>query len=342
VGAEGPRPSRIRLALRVGLALAISVLGCSAPDRSAGRAPSSPARDEPRTRDEGRQPFLRVLGTAQDGGIPHAACGCDRCEAARRDPYRRRRIASLALAIPAANKVYLIDAGPDLREQLEALRDVRPVPEGGTDRAPLAGIFLTHAHMGHYAGLVFLGFESLHVRRLPVYGSARMVAFLEENGPWSQMVRLEEIEPLVVEPGRPIPLEDGLSLTALVVPHRAEFTDTLAYWIRGPRASVFYAPDTDGWEGWSVPLEEVVSRADVALLDGTFYSADELPDRDLAPIAHPFIRATMDRLGRLGAGKVFFTHLNHSNPALDPQAPARREIVSRGYRLLEDGEEFPL
>lgn len=238
-----------------------------------------------------------------------------------------------------------MDATPDLREQLAALRDLRPLPPGRTHRAPLDGIFLTHAHAGHYTGLVFLGFESLHVQGLPVYASASMAAYLRSNGPWSQMVRLGEIQLVEVAPGRPIPLGQGVSVEALAVPHRAEFTDTLAYWIRGPRSSVFYAPDSDRWEGWPVSLEAVVSRARVAILDGTFFSGEELGDRDLTKIAHPFIRHTMVRLEPLvrdRGTRVYFTHLNHSNPALEPNSEARREIEARGFRVLEEAEEFPL
>ncbi len=290
-------------------------------------------------------PFVRVLGTAQDGGLPHAACACDRCEAARRDPSRRRRVASLALVLPESRRLYLVDATPDLREQLAALRDVRPVPPGQTHRSPLDGVFLTHAHAGHYTGLLYLGYESLHVRDLPVHGSTRMLAYLRSNGPWSQMVRLGEVRLVEMLPDRPVILEEEVAVGAFPVPHRAEFTDTFAYVIGGPRSKLLYVPDTDGWSNWSVPVEEVLAEVDVALLDGTFYSRDELPDRDLSKIAHPPISDTMDRLehvARQRGIRVYFTHLNHSNPALDPKSEARRAIQARGFRVLEEGEEFPL
>lgn len=331
---------RSRRAPRAGLlAFALGL----APWLGAGCSPAGPDDDTERPVRGGA--FVRVLGTAQDGGLPHAACACEHCEAARLDPPRRRRIACLAIALPEARKLYLVDATPDLREQLVALRDFRPVPPGRTDRAPLDGIFLTHAHVGHYTGLVFLGFESLHVQRLPVYGSASMAEYLRSNGPWSQMVRLGEIQLVEIAPRRPVPLGQDVSVEPLAVPHRAEFTDTLAYWIRGPRSVVFYVPDSDRWEGWPAPLEEIVSKVDVAILDGTFFSGAELGDRDLTKVTHPFIRDTMARLEPLARerpGRVLFTHLNHTNPALAPLSPARREIEARGFRVLEEGQEFPL
>jgi len=148
-------------------------------------------------------PRVRVLGTAQDGGFPHAACDCHRCSLARRDPRVQRRVASLAVIVPP--KVYLIDASPDVRQQIAALSDVRDRPDGaaggGVDRAPVDGIFLTHAHIGHYLGLAFFGFEAIHTHDLPVYSTASMGEFLAANGPWDQLLRLENIRTVILTAG---------------------------------------------------------------------------------------------------------------------------------------------
>jgi len=290
-------------------------------------------------------PELLVLGTAQDGGLPHVSCYCAQCTAARKDPARARRVASLALFLPSSDRVFLVDATPDLRPQLDVVHDRRGRPGGGADRAPLDGVLLTHAHLGHYTGLAFFGFEALHTRALPVYCTPRMATFLRGNGPWNQLVTLDNIRIDEVARGGTIDLGDGVSVTVLAVPHRDEYSDTVGLRIEGPRSTVLYVPDTDGWERWDPPLASALQGVDLALLDGTFYSMGELPGRDMSQVRHPLITASMDLLEPLlgPAGlRVAFTHLNHSNPALDPDGPERAAIESRGFRILDDGVSLPL
>jgi len=318
------------------LALLVLLGGC-------GEKPSM----EPAAQDRGRfdGPFVRVVGTVQDGGLPHAACTCTNCEIARRHPDRKEHIASLALVLPASGKVYLIDATPDIRDQLYELRDVRRPVDGRVDRSPLDGIFLTHAHIGHYLGLAFLGFEAVHTRGLPVWATPRMAAFLSANGPWSQLVELNNITLEEIVPGAGVELEEGVTVTAVRAPHREEYADTLAFRIDGPSHSLFYLPDTDSWVAWTQPLPEALAGIDYALLDGTFFSLDELPGRSVESIGHPLISQTLDPLAETvqeSGLQVFFTHLNHSNPALDPESSERREIESRGFKILEEGMEFGL
>jgi pyrroloquinoline quinone biosynthesis protein B len=288
---------------------------------------------------------VRVLGIAQDGGLPHAACRCSRCETARNDPTRRSGVASLGIIAPAAKKVYLIDATPDIRDQLALLQDVRLAPKGKVDRDPIDGVLLTHAHMGHYLGLAHLGFEAVSTKGVPVWASERMGNFLRQNGPWDQLVKLENILIKRATPGQPILLSDGIRVIPIEVPHRSEYTDTLAYRIEGPSKRILYIPDTSPWEKWEKPMERSLEGIDIALLDATFFSGAELPGRDLTKIGHPLIRDTMRRLeGRLKAGKleVYFIHLNHSNPALDPKSEAAAEIERRGFHVARVGQEFSL
>ena len=294
---------------------------------------------------EPASPYVLVLGTAQDGGIPHAACTCPHCDAARRSPGRRRRIASLAIVVPATGKRFLIDAGPDLREQLDRLPPAAGRPHGGVDRAPVDGVLLTHAHVGHYLGLAFFGFEAVHTVKLPVDCTPRMAAMLRANVPWSRMVAREEIDLRERPPGSAFELDPGVTVTPFLVPHRDEDSDTVGWRIRGPRRTVVYVPDTDGWAAWRPSLREVLNGCDVALLDGTFYAAGELPGRDPAKIGHPMIPATMDLLEddvRGGRLRVLFTHLNHSNRALDADGAALGEIRRRGFDLASDGQTIPL
>jgi pyrroloquinoline quinone biosynthesis protein B len=291
------------------------------------------------------EPFVVVLGTAQDGGLPHAACTCPRCEAARRDPGRRRLVASIAIVVPSAGKRYLVDATPDLREQLDRIPAVGSHPRGSVDRAPVDGVLLTHAHIGHYLGLAFFGFEAIHTTRLPVWATPRMAAFLGANAPWSRLVTREEIALHETPPGVAFELDTGVRVTPFAVPHRDEDSDTVAYEIAGPRHTVFYAPDTDAWDTWSGEAVAALGRCDAALIDGTFFAAGELPGRDVAKIGHPLIPATMDLLEdrvRSGRLRVLFTHINHSNPLLEPASPERRAVEDRGFSLADEGRRLPL
>lgn len=356
-----PMPSTVRIA-----AALVLLGGCGGePSPAARERPSAAARGEPATApgepaaappaavdppplppawsaDEG--PHLRVLGTAQDGGLPHAACTCERCEAARADPTRARRIASIALVLPSKSQVFLFDATPDIRPQLHAVRDVGEPVAGKVDRKPVDGVFLTHAHLGHYTGLAFLGFEAVHAEGIPVYATPKMVELLGGNAPWDQLVRLGEIEPEPLAPGEPLRL-GPVTVTPVEVPHRNEYADTVAFVVKGPRKKVLYVPDTEPWSRWSAEATALLSSVDVAIVDGTFYSPDELPGRAVSSIGHPLMTDTMDMLEervRDGALVVYFTHFNHSNPVLDPGGPERRAVEARGFFVLDDGRTLPL
>ena len=273
-----------------------------------------------------RQPYALVLGIAQDGGYPQAGCNRPDCQAAWRNPKLRRHVASLAIVDPTTNQAWMIDATPDFPEQLQLLGN-----------AKLDGILLTHAHIGHYLGLAQLGREVMGTHGVRVYAMPCMSTFLEHNGPWEQLVRLGNI---VIEPlkdGAELRLNEHITVTPIVVPHRDEYSETVAFIVRGPSRSILWLPDIDKWEKWSTPIESVVERVDVAYVDGTFYDANELPGRDLKEIPHPLIVESIARLARF-APRVRFIHLNQSNPALrDPK------IVERnGFHVAHERERVDL
>ena len=283
------------------------------------------------------RPFYRNL---------HAACSGANCLAARKDPARRRLIASLAVVLPQSGQVFLIDASPDIRQQLDRIAAVRGVEAPGrVERAPLDGIFLTHAHMGHYLGLAFFGFEAIHTRQVPLYSTARMGDYLRENGPWSQLVAFENVALETAKPDQVVELGEGVRIRAVPVPHRDEYADTVGFLIEGPQRTVLYVPDTDSWGAWEPGLPERLGGIDVALLDGSFFSTAELPGRSVEEIGHPLISDSMDLLEAMvasGEVEVIFTHLNHSNPALDPASSESSEIVRRGFSVLADGQRIAL
>jgi pyrroloquinoline quinone biosynthesis protein B len=289
-------------------------------------------------------PTVRFLGSAQDGGFPHAACLCERCEAAISSPTSARNVASLALL--DGERSYLIDATPDIREQLRMLRD-RSTVQGRVNRQPLDGIFLTHAHLGHYTGLAFFGFEAIHAQAIPLFASEAMLKFLQGNGPWSQLFDLENLKAMRLSPASSIQLSESLNVTAIKVPHRDEFADTVGFLIAGPTKRLFYVPDTDGWDAWDEPIESWLEQhsVDILVADGTFFSLDELPGRDVSSIGHPLIEDSMERLSGLveaGSVEVYFTHFNHSNPLLNADGETARRITAAGFKLIEDGLEIEL
>ena len=313
----------------------LATAACAAPGPPAA-SPSTPLA-----------PWVLVLGTAQDGGLPQIACDRDCCRAARADPSRARLVTSLLLVDPRGGQRWLFDATPDLARQLERAPGgpvAGPAREGA--RPPLFdGIFLTHAHLGHYTGLLQLGPEAYAADRQPVHASERMARLLRTQAPWSLLVEggALELRPLV--PGVPVDLAEGLSVTPIAVPHRDELSDTLAFVIRGPRRTLLYLPDVDAWERWDRRLEDVLAEVDVALLDGSFFDAGELPGRDLAEIPHPLVTQTMARLADAPASerrKVVFTHLNHSNPAADPGSPQAARVRAAGMRVAAEGQAFSL
>lgn len=240
------------------------------------------------------------------------------------------------VAVVDGSRAWLLDAGPDFRQHL-ALLDGHG--------AELVGILLTHGHIGHYTGLMYLGRETMNAESLRVWAAPRLVSFLKSNGPWEQLVTAGNIDLRVIEPGNPIRLSDQVRIQAIEVPHRDEYSETVGYLVMGPECSVLYVPDTDGWDEWDPPVEDHIRRVDIALLDATFFSHDELPGRDLAKIAHPLVTESLTRFGVLDdrdLAKIRFTHLNHSNPLLDPSSDEYVSVARAGIAVAKEGDVYLL
>ena len=287
-------------------------------------------------------PYLLLLGTAQDGGYPQIGCRQELCRVAREDPVRGRRVVSALVVAPEQGRRWLVDATPDLPAQIELARGHGEPPRDGRGRPPLFdGIFLTHAHIGHYTGLMHLGREAYGSEATPTFVTASMGRFLRENGPWSLLVEAGHLELVECATGEAVELVPGLSITPLPVPHRGEYSDTVAFLIRGPRRTLLYLPDIDSWEEWQVAIEDLLREVDVALVDGTFFGQGELPGRDMNTVPHPLITSSMARFAPLPVeerAKVRFFHLNHTNPALDPWSDAAARIRAAGMAVARDGE----
>lgn len=245
---------------------------------------------------------LVVLGVAQDAGFPHLGCTKICCVEKRKG--QPERVSSIGVRNPTTGESFLFDATPDVVAQVHQLNGgVKPT-----------GVFLTHAHMGHYAGLLYFGRESADWKGIPVYGSARIGKYLESNDPWKYLVANKNIELRLVVLDSPVSIADGLSVTGFLVPHRDEFTDTLGFIIRGPNRSAVFIPDIDRWEKWDRSIRDLANEHDLLFLDGTFSSPAEVGGRDIEQIPHPMIPRTRELL-KGTKGKVWFIHLNHTNPA---------------------------
>ena len=197
-------------------------------------------------------PYLYVLGVAQDAGYPQAGCYEPHCMPGWQDPKLRRGATSVALVMPESGKKYLFEATPHLPSQLYFLEQ-----EAASADNDLAGVFLTHAHIGHYAGLMYLGHEAMGASGVPVYAMPRMTEYLKSNGPWSQLVAYENIALQPLDDRGIVPL-GSVDVTPFLVPHRDEFSETVGYHIVGPEKSAIFIPDIDKWSEWDTDLVDVL------------------------------------------------------------------------------------
>ncbi|MDN5201788.1 MBL fold metallo-hydrolase [Fulvivirgaceae bacterium BMA10] len=286
------------------------------------------------------EPFMVVLGIAQDAGYPQAGCQKACCELVYQGKNKAKLVSCIAVVDPISNEKWIFDATPDFKEQLHALDEISP------DRsAEISGIFLTHGHIGHYTGLMHLGREVMGAENIPVYAMPRMASFLSGNGPWSQLVNLNNIEIKSLKADSSIVLNERISVTAFLVPHRDEFTETVGYKIQGPGKSFIFIPDIDKWGKWERDINALIENTDYAFLDGSFFENGEIPGRDMNEIPHPFIAESIERFGSLlpeDKGKVHFIHFNHTNPVLIEGSEARKKVIQRGFKIAREMQVIPL
>lgn len=283
---------------------------------------------------------LIVLGSVQDGGSPHIGCSRACCAPLYQNPDPSRKVVALGLIDRIAGRTFLIEAGPDFPEQLRLLHE-----RAAQDAQAPSGIFLTHAHIGHYSGLMYLGREALGADSVAVYAMPRMLGFLKENGPWSQLVSQGNIALRPLEDSRPIRLTQRLEVVPFRVPHRDEFSETVGFEIRGPGKTALFIPDIDKWERWETDIVARIRQVDLAFLDASFYDANEVGYRDMSEIPHPFVVESLSRFDSLPDAerrKIRFIHLNHTNPLLDPSSDQSLSVQNKGYGVARFGETYGL
>ena len=282
---------------------------------------------------------LKVLGTIQDGGIPHMGCSKECCTNYFENKSIRIGVSSIGVSNFKYETNYIVDTTPDVNFQLQALI-------GNTNPSEkLDGIFLTHAHMGHYAGLLNFGRESLNSNNIPVYLMPKFFDFISNNGPWDQLVSLNNIKLQRIYNNEKVILHNNLSFTPILVPHRDEYSETVGYIIEGNRKKALYIPDIDKWAKWNISITEMIKNVDYAFLDGTFFDEKEINNRDISEIPHPFIIESLElfnNLKNIDKAKVYFIHLNHTNPVLNKNSEEYKRVILSGFNVAEPGMKFIL
>ncbi len=283
------------------------------------------------------QKYVVVLGIAQDAGYPQAGCTKTCCEVYWNGEETQKYVISLGIVDKANNQMWMIEATPDFNKQLRDLQTHLENPQVVPN-----GIFLTHAHIGHYTGLMHLGREVIGAKDLLTYVMPRMADFLTNNAPWSQLVKINNLRLEVMEAEKAVDLNNGINLTPFLVPHRDEYSETVGYKIESEKSSLLFIPDIDKWEMWEKDLKEEIKKVEAVLIDGTFYQNGEIPNRDMSEIPHPFIEESMKFLQDLEdseKAKVYFIHLNHTNPLLR-DTPERKAFLESGFKVVEQGQVF--
>lgn len=293
----------------------------------------------PLQKTESKEVSLMILGVFQDAGSPQIGCNKSCCKSLYLNPDHKRQVVSLGLIDANNQKRYLFEATPDIRMQMKLLTlsdREKEVPDG---------IFLTHAHIGHYTGLMHLGKEAMDAEAVPVYVMPGMKNFLQSNGPWSQLILRKNIVLEELKSDVAIEMSENISITPILVPHRDEFSETVGYRIEGPNKSALFIPDIDKWAKWDKNILDEIRKVDYAFLDATFYSGKEIGNRDISEIPHPFIIESLELFSVFEPeerNKVIFIHFNHTNPVIDPNSVEAKKVLDQGFRIARMNDVFKL
>jgi len=282
--------------------------------------------------------YIYILGNTQDAGLPHIGCQHPFCED-NFNVYEEHYTTSIAVVNSDLKKYILFEATPDITFQLNNLKknifDEFLLPES---------IYITHAHIGHYTGLMYFGREALGSKELIVRVLPRMSNFLQNNGPWSQLVDINNIKIKEINFGSSTKELANINITPVQVPHRDEYSETAGYIIKGKNKKALFIPDIDKWEKWDRDLSQLAKEFDFLLIDATFYNSKEI-NRDISEIPHPLVTETIDLLSGLNTenrSKVHFIHMNHTNMMLDPDSELSKLITSKGFNIARLGQKLYL
>jgi pyrroloquinoline quinone biosynthesis protein B len=293
--------------------------------------------------------LLLVLGTAAGGGIPQWNCACPGCSGARAHPRRRRRHASLALRTDDG-RWYIVNATPDIGDQIEGRPELHPGP--GPRQTPVAGLVLTDAELDHTSGIARLR----EADRLEVIATAPVRRALLDrlhlgdvlapytSVTWRELPR-RGAEPL--DRGTTglqisgIPVSGKRPRYAADAPDDDAWVVALRLYDPGSGTTALYAPALAAWPDG---FQQAAAEADLVIVDGTFWDDEEprrtgISERTATGMGHLPIEGpdgTAERLARLSA-RCLYTHLNNTNPLVDPAAPQHKRLARLGIEVAYDG-----
>ncbi|MFW9922652.1 MAG: MBL fold metallo-hydrolase [Candidatus Thorarchaeota archaeon] len=275
--------------------------------------------------------YLEILGSGQDAGVPQIGCLCSNCLLAHKDPNYRKLASSIAVIDDNHDVIFIIDASPDIKYQYYSIYKKKKNNDKISEKN-FPPIFLTHTHYGHLAGLWLLGKECLDANSVKVYCSPKVKKFLETSHPFIHLISRKNILPTELAINETLQISN-CTIESFEVPHRNEYADTVGYQITNNKRIV-YLPDLDSW---NKELIERISRADIALIDGTFYSNNEIPSYSHVP--HPPIIETMQLFSNLKT-KIIFTHFNHTNPILNDESIEKSQLINNGFKIAHDNMQI--
>lgn len=304
---------------------------------------------------------VKILGSAAGGAFPQWNCACENCRSLRAGKFRGKARTQTQVAICEESAPwFLLGASPDLRAQIEATPELHP--REGLRQSPIAGVVLANADLDHVLGLLLLR----ELQPLRIYATASVHRILKEHNSFFRM--LERVAGQAV--WQDIPLESEFRLSdaggnssgivcrafsldkhypAYVAPeHQAQLAPkeaSLGFMIEshsGKRLS--YMPAVPGLDDG---LLQQIDGCDVLLLDGTFWSDDELirvqgGGQTARAMGHTPVQAILSRLAEVKRPRKIFLHINNTNPMLDEASPQYRQVRGAGWEVAEDGWEFEL
>lgn len=292
-----------------------------------------------------------ILGSGSNGGVPQWDCPCPNCSRARSDPSLRRSRSSMAVTLDG-DRFVLFDASPDLKQQLEGADIVpRSVRSDWSERENrIDAILLTHGHGDHCVGL--FEFSTGRCFNIPVYGSPDLIRFLfgsKEKGEFfSSLGRLAKdyVNPHELEEEVTVELLRGLNVRGFEIPHTERLlngscfpTRTYGYEIEADGGRIIYTPDL---QRLTEKLIKRVEGSDAFILDATFWWNDELSrisglKRTSYDLGHVPVEESLELLRGLDVGRILYTHVNHTNPILNPGLGMISRLLGSGFEIAEDG-----
>ena len=289
---------------------------------------------------------VRILGSAAGGGVPQWNCACPVCASCRQAGADRTQD---TVAVTGDDRSwFLINASPDLRQQLLGFVDLAPA--AGSRRTPLVGVLLSTAEIDHTLGLLTLR----EATRLEVLASGTVLGALESSFPVRGMLgRYTDIRWQEVPAGATVRLAGGLAARRHTIGAKApRYADraTGAEWMS---AWEITDPATGGVllyatcvPQWSDELVALVGRASCAILDGTFLTDDELQRTvghgpTASAMGHAPVSASLPALAGVG-GRVLYSHLNNTNPLVCPDPEGTADRLGGAAEAAHDGQQLLL